>query len=160
MSFNLYVAGDPVLSVDMTDVQVSLRGMKVELEYWRSRTRTEWMRSLWDCSDDEPTLSPPSNKETATSFSTVLPTYCIYQRTWNRSKYRSPLEVNWMKFDENDQNHIGYMVDISEIMEEQLGLWVQDSEYMDDRETSIFETFKCYTRSMDRLWNAIRDHRS
>jgi len=72
---------------------------------------------------------------------TVIPSFQVSSRTWERACFLSPLEVSWDKFDIHDPRDMMYLFTAIEILHDMQDLWVNDSDTAGHSTMIMFERF-------------------
>jgi hypothetical protein len=79
---------------------------------------------------------------------TVIPSYAISNRAWERAFFINPLEVDWMRFEVHDMMDLDYLVSAVEVLQDMQDLWQNDD---DTRGQAIMRLFIFFTRTLKRL---------
>jgi hypothetical protein len=79
---------------------------------------------------------------------TVIPSYSIVDRSWERAYFINPLEMDWMRFEVHDEADMQYLIATIEILQDMQDLWLNDD---DTRGQTIMNLFISFTRALKRL---------
>jgi hypothetical protein len=79
---------------------------------------------------------------------TIIPSYSISNRMFERAFIVNPFEVDWMRFEVHDTLDMDYLFSVVEILQDMQDLWIND---IDTRDHSIMKSFTRFTGSIKRL---------
>ena len=79
---------------------------------------------------------------------TLIPSYKFYVQTWSRCMLQNPLQYDWLKFDMHCAWDKKYLLVLSDTIDEQMAIWLEDT---DTRECHVFKSFTTWANLIREL---------